>query len=178
MNTLLNFEAATSPEEPNYEDASSIEEENVTKKIIVKGARYGQGVFALKDLEEDTVLGRVRGLVTSEEDIDPDYCIHLAENLYMIPGPPFRFLNHSCEPNCELFVYEKDPLAKELGYSPLFVATTKEVTEGEELTIDYGWPAEFAIPCGCGAKNCRGWIVCEEELDLIPPQRQSKESNG
>lgn len=135
----------------------------VPDNIEVRPARFGQGVFAIRDLEDDEVVGRIRGLVTPEEDVDPDYCIQLEGDLYLIPAPPFRFLNHSCEPNCELFIYEHDPESEEIGYHPLYVATLREIAEGEELTIDYAWSADHAIPCGCGAPGCRGWIVAEEE---------------
>jgi hypothetical protein len=48
------------------------------------------------------------------------------------------------------------------------VETLRSIVAGEELTIDYGWPAEQAIPCGCGAEDCRGWVVAEEELHRLP----------
>ena len=38
---------------------------------------------------------------------------------------------------------------------------------GDELTIDYAWEAEAAIPCLCAAENCRGWIVAIEELHHV-----------
>ena len=40
-------------------------------------------------------------------------------------------------------------------------------SSGEELTIDYAWPANAAIVCRCGAGTCRGWIVSPEELSDV-----------
>ncbi len=45
------------------------------------------------------------------------------------------------------------------------------VHAGEELTIDYGWPAEVAIPCLCGSRHCRGWIVDPDEVELLSGER-------
>ena len=49
----------------------------------------------------------------------------------------------------------------------IWVETTRDVLPGEELTIDYSWPADRAMKCLCGAKTCRGWIVDPEELDEL-----------
>ena len=46
----------------------------------------------------------------------------------------------------------------------IWVETTRDIMPGEELTIDYSWPADRAMKCLCGAKTCRGWIVDPEEL--------------
>jgi hypothetical protein len=43
----------------------------------------------------------------------------------------------------------------------------RTIEPGEELTIDYAWPAEAAIPCACGAAGCRCWIVAAEELRVV-----------
>jgi len=49
----------------------------------------------------------------------------------------------------------------------IWVETTRDVMPGEELTIDYSWPADRAMKCLCGAKACRGWIVDPAELNEI-----------
>ena len=41
------------------------------------------------------------------------------------------------------------------------------IRSGEELTIDYAWSADWAIPCGCESRVCRGWIVAIEDLPLL-----------
>jgi SET domain-containing protein len=45
--------------------------------------------------------------------------------------------------------------------------TIRPINAGEELLIDYCWPADAAIPCRCGALGCRGWIVDPAERHLI-----------
>ncbi|MCL2304008.1 MAG: hypothetical protein FWC43_01545 [Planctomycetaceae bacterium] len=49
----------------------------------------------------------------------------------------------------------------------IWVETTRDILPGEELTIDYAWPADRAMKCLCGAKTCRGWIVDPEALDEL-----------
>jgi len=49
------------------------------------------------------------------------------------------------------------------------------IAPGEQLTIDYAWPAWAAVPCACGAPECRGWIVAKENCNSVPsalPQQQ------
>ena len=38
---------------------------------------------------------------------------------------------------------------------------------GEELTIDYGWEAEVAIPCACNSSRCRGWVVADQHVNKL-----------
>jgi SET domain-containing protein len=88
----------------------------------------------------------------------------------LVPKAPFRFLNHSCRPNCELFDWEDDKPDPKTGVKDLYLGVIRKVKAGAELTIDYSWPADFAIPCHCGSKKCRGYIVAEEELHLVEPE--------
>ncbi len=127
----------------------------------------GRGVFARRDLRAGTVLGEIDGVVLDVEPADPSYCMELPSGRVLEPEPPLRFLNHSCEPNCELFYWTDDAAA--LQEDRLWLQTIRAVTAGEELLIDYGWPATAAIPCRCGTAGCRGWIVDAEERHLLPP---------
>lgn len=49
----------------------------------------------------------------------------------------------------------------------IWVESLRDILPGEQLTIDYSWPAERAMRCACGSPNCRGWIVDPEELDEL-----------
>lgn len=50
----------------------------------------------------------------------------------------------------------------------LQVEAVRSIPKGDQITIDYAWPASMAIPCRCGSPGCRGWIVDPNELDRIP----------
>ena len=108
--------------------------------------------------------------VVESATYDSPFCMELGPGRALEPIGVFRFLNHSCDPNCELFFYV--PAARGNGRQRepadrLWLKSLRRIAIGEELTIDYAWPAERAIPCLCGAANCRGWIVASEETFQI-----------
>lgn len=109
-------------------------------------------------------MGRVAGAIVRGADYESDYCIDLGPELALEPGPPFRFANHSCEPNCR-FVVETAGAGGLVWFE-----TLRGIAAGEELTVDYAWPADQAIPCGCGSRKCRGWITRDGEA-WLPEQR-------
>ncbi len=135
--------------------------------VRVLHSSNGTGLFAYKSFSKGAVIGRVSGEIVDNDDHDPRYLMELDDDLLLNPGRPFRYLNHSCTPNCELFMWEDDEPDPEAGTRHLNVAATRSIKEGDELTIDYGWPAHFAVPCLCGSRQCRGWIVDEGELHLV-----------
>ncbi|MDR2761450.1 MAG: hypothetical protein LBB88_02470 [Planctomycetaceae bacterium] len=64
-------------------------------------------------------------------------------------------------------VIEYDPEFDDDVDSELWVETLRDIFPGEQLTIDYAWPADKLVKCLCGCKKCRGWIVAEDELELL-----------
>ncbi len=80
--------------------------------------------------------------LSSEEDLDGN-----------VESNPARWLNHSCAPNCEA----------ELLESRIWLVAKRLISQGEELTFDYGYDLdEFReYPCHCGAPNCFGYILAE-----------------
>jgi hypothetical protein len=99
---------------------------------------------------------------------DSSYCMALPSGKLLEPTAPLRFLNHSCDPNCELFYWEDEET--NLQEDRLWLQTIRPIVPGEQLLIDYCWPADAAIPCRCGAPTCRGWIVDPDEFHLLPTQ--------
>jgi hypothetical protein len=88
----------------------------------------------------------------------------LGGNRSLEPIAPFRYVNHSCDPNAELVGVEH------FRHGPtgqLMLEACRDIATGEEIAIDYAWRAEDAIPCHCSSQNCRGWIVALEELRNI-----------
>ena len=68
---------------------------------------------------------------------------------------------------CELLIWEfEDSQERQLS-----VHSIREISAGEELTIDYAWPADAAFHCLCGSKSCRGWIVSACELSEVEAAR-------
>jgi hypothetical protein len=91
------------------------------------------------------------------------------------PRAPFRYLNHCCEPNSQLFSFDCEYEDGTAAPPEIHVEAIADIPEGAELTIDYAWGADGAIKCLCGAAACRGWVVCPEELPTVL-KRQGKKS--
>ena len=82
-----------------------------------------------------------------------------------VPWNPARFLNHSCNPNCEV----------EIIRSRIWIYTLRYIKAGEELTYNYSYDFEDYEdrPCNCGAANCVGYMVAERFFDTVRLLRQS-----
>ncbi len=92
-----------------------------------------------------------------------------------VQGGMGRFINHSCEPNCET---QKWVVQGELAIG-LFAST--DVPAGSELTFDYNFEryGDKPMKCLCGSKGCRGMIggvqvkagcACRKSLKLSRAQ--------
>ena len=137
--------------------------------IRVGETHVGKGVFARRRLPAGIVLDEIHGEILDDHPEDSSYVMELPSSKLLEPSAPLRFVNHSCEPNCEIFYWEAEP--GEAQEDRLWMTTIRKIEPGEELLIDYSWPADAAIPCRCGTSACRGWIVDPAELHLIekPP---------
>ncbi len=72
-----------------------------------------------------------------------------------VNGGLAKYINHSCNPNCELVQWYVG------GLPHLCFFARKEITSGTELTFDYNWTKEKGkkrTECTCGETNCLGYI--------------------
>jgi hypothetical protein len=68
-----------------------------------------------------------------------------------------RYINHSCEPNCEALI--------DKGH--IYIYALRNIEEGEELVYDYAYErtqdmgpdSEALYVCRCGSPKCRGTIL-------------------
>lgn len=139
--------------------------------IFVRQTFSGRGVFAARSFETEELVCRIDGRVVPDDGCGSEYCMDFGDRTLLEPAEPYCFLNHSCEPNCELIVWEDEEAPLELC-----LHAVREIEPGEELTIDYAWPADSAIPCECRSQLCRGWIVAEQELPYLTRQKQDSAS--
>ncbi len=131
--------------------------------IQIRKTQVGKGLFATKTFRKSQTIGQMTGMVITDDNYDPDYVVDLGKAGVLEPSAPFRFLNHCCEPNACLIEYEGDATE-----SPtMWVEVLRSIRPGDQITIDYAWPADAAIPCLCGAKSCRGWVVGADELGKL-----------
>ncbi|XP_069704596.1 uncharacterized protein ash1 isoform X2 [Periplaneta americana] len=86
------------------------------------------------------------------------YCLNLDGGLVIDGhrmGGDGRFVNHSCEPNCEMQKWSVNGLFR------MALFALRDIQAHEELSYDYNFslfnPAE-GQPCKCGSVHCRGVI--------------------
>jgi uncharacterized protein len=124
----------------------------------------GRGLFFTDGLPAGTVVVRLGGRLVSSAELDalvrravadPDVpyvdtvTVYDDAHLVLPPNTPIHFGNHSC-----------DPTLWHVG--PYEVATRRDVTAGEEATIDYGTASGaegFRMACRCDAASCRGEVT-------------------
>ncbi|MCU1359158.1 MAG: nuclear protein [Ilumatobacteraceae bacterium] len=139
----------------------------VDDRVVVHASSIeGSGLFATADIRAGTTVLRLGGrLVTSaelddlfaaaEHDPDPVYIdtftIYEDAHVVLPPGTTAHFGNHSCDPS--------------LWHSgPYEFVTRRDVSAGDELTLDYGTISGadgFMMECACGARMCRGRITSD-----------------
>ncbi len=124
---------------------------------------HGTGAFARCLIEPGTRVIEYRGeLVSKAESLrrceaGNTFLFYFDEHQDLdgsVAWNPARFLNHSCDPNCE---------ARKEG-AQIWIVAVRAIRAGEEVTFDYGYDLEDYrdYPCHCGAANCRGYMVSEE----------------
>lgn len=76
-----------------------------------------------------------------------------------------RYLNHSCNPNSEIQIWESR------GECRVGIFSTRHINKGDEITIDYQFD-NFSEPikCYCGEKNCKGFIGKKPEEKKEKPK--------
>lgn len=132
--------------------------------VRVRNSSTGLGVFAAREFVEHEIIGIATGRIVVDSEYASEYCIEMDDTISLEPGPPFRFLNHCCDPNAELV---SDDIGADGSIPDLYVTALQRIAVDEEILIDYAWPYDYAVPCECKSPNCRGWIVAEEERHLI-----------
>jgi hypothetical protein len=107
------------------------------------------GLSKLKEYKNKTCTYLME--ISKKEVIDPTSKGNLA-----------RFINHSCEPNCETQKWHV------LGEICVGIFTLRDIQEGEELTFNYGFNILKTTfqKCLCGTKSCKGYlgIVSQNEV--------------
>ena len=133
---------------------------------------HGNGVFAAEKIPAGTLVCEYSGELISAEEAErraearsredpraPIYVFEIDENLCIdatdtaAEDNPARFINHSCEENCEAVWNARE--------RRLEIRALRDVESGEELSFDYGFGLVgfFEHPCRCGKKSCPGYIV-------------------
>jgi SET domain-containing protein len=163
---------------PRIESSPLIEARN--------SAIHGTGVYAVKPIKKGARIIEYIGERISHAEADRRYetkgvddghtFLFIASNRTVIDatdgGNDARFINHSCNPNCETVIEQ----------SRVFVEAIRSIKPGDELGYDYQltWdstdePEDLALyACRCGARKCRGTMLDREPMDKKKADERAK----
>ena len=140
--------------------------------IEVRNSRIqGRGVFAKRRIRKGQRIIEYIGERIDPEEVDRRYDDHSMDRHHTflfevdphttidgaVGGNESRFINHSCDPNCEAVDEE----------GRIFIFAVKNIQPGVELLYDYQFDLDEPLtealqkryPCHCGTRKCRGTIL-------------------
>jgi|SRR3989344_6900241 len=131
------------------------------KKFYVGESKiHNKGIFAEKNIRRGEVVGVIQGQKKFKVNrnlndalSNPDW-VGFEPHYWVDPIPPYKHLNHSCNPNVAI-----------LGTKTLIAL--KSIKKNHEITIDYSIieaDPRWYMKCVCGGKNCRGIIKSIRQL--------------
>ncbi|KTF95446.1 hypothetical protein cypCar_00018437 [Cyprinus carpio] len=129
----------------------------------------GWGIRTKQPLRSGQFIIEYLGEVVSEQEFrsrmmeqyfshSGHYCLNLDSGMVIDSyrmGNEARFVNHSCEPNCEMQKWSVN------GVYRVGLFALKDINSGTELTYDYNFHSfntEEQQVCKCGSEGCRGII--------------------
>lgn len=137
---------------------------------VKRSSIHNRGIFAAADIPNDTPIIEYVGekitkaestrrgdalLERSKKTGGAAVYVFTLNKKYDIDGAkglnPARYINHSCNPNCEAYIVR----------GRIWIYSLRKIKAGDELTYNYGFDADTwdDHPCRCGSPNCVGYIV-------------------
>ncbi|KAF7992681.1 hypothetical protein HCN44_005025 [Aphidius gifuensis] len=115
-----------------------------------------------------------RRLHRKKELRNENYYFLTIDNYRLIDAEPkgnlSRFMNHSCQPNCETQKWTVN------GDTRIGLFALRDISNNEELTFNYNLASdgETRKPCLCGASNCSGYIGLKVQKPQLTVIQQTK----
>lgn len=143
-----------------------------------KSTIHGNGMFAVAPLKKGERLIEYKGKRRTHAQVDKDDAgdvetghtfLFTLNDDYVIDanydGSDARWINHSCDPNCEAVIEEHD--GKDRRKDKVFIEAIRNIKPGEELAYNYGITLEERHTarlkkiweCRCGSKKCTGTML-------------------
>lgn len=140
--------------------------------VVRNSSIHGRGVFASRTIRKGQKVIEYRGDRTTWEvalerpDSDPDnphhtFFFETSEGVVIdanVRGNAARWINHSCDANCESFEYDD---------GRVFIEARRTIRAGVEITYDYRLSLDGRLSkrtlagyvCHCGTAACRGSLL-------------------
>jgi len=155
-------------------------------KIEVRNSPiHGRGVYAARSIAKGERVMEYRGEIISWKEADErppsdpndphhTFLFSLDDGKRVIDasqnGNDARWINHSCDPNCE---------TEESESGRVYIEALRDIARGEELNYDYCLIIEEKLTkklkrqylCLCGAAQCRGTMLA------VPKKKKQKKKN-
>lgn len=154
--------------------------------IVRKSTLHGNGVFAARDIPKETRIIEYTGKRITPRQADEMHPVNPEDPFHTFffstssgkiidggdGGNDSRWVNHSCEPNCET--------QEGRGGKRVYIYAIRDIRKGEELFYDYGLIMDGKITktlreqykCLCGAKTCRGTMLA------LPEKKKAKKKTA
>jgi SET domain-containing protein len=149
------------------------------RKIVArKSPIHGNGVFAVAPIRKGERVIEYKGRRRTHDDVDGDvggdvdsghtFLFTLNDDWVIdasYEGNDARWINHSCDPNCEAVIDEDED--GDTRQDRVFIEAIRDIAPGEELAYNYGITlAERHTPrlkkiwaCLCGSPRCTGTML-------------------
>lgn len=149
------------------------------RKIVArKSPIHGNGVFAVEKIRKGERIVQYKGKRRTHEEVDNDtggdvesghtFLFTLNDDWVIDAnhkGNDARWINHSCDPNCEAVIEEDE--GGNGKHDRVYIEAIRKIAPGEELTYNYGIVLaerhtarlKKIWACRCGAPGCTGTML-------------------
>ncbi|HET7268545.1 MAG TPA: SET domain-containing protein-lysine N-methyltransferase [Oleiagrimonas sp.] len=139
---------------------------------------HGNGVFAVAPIAKGETVIEYKGRLITHIQADREYgdgadtghtFLFTLNDSYIVDGNvdgnTARWINHSCDPNCEALIDEDED--GDPRHDKVLIEALRDIAPGEELTYNYGIVLDVAHTpkmkklwgCRCGSSNCTGTLL-------------------
>jgi SET domain-containing protein len=151
----------------------------MSSKFEVRRSKiHGSGVFAAKNIKKGEFIIEYKGLLRSHQEVDAAYdgedetghtfLFTLNEDFVVdanIKGNEARWINHSCDPNCDSEHVDAEDGDK--SKDRIEIKALRDIKTGEELSYNYGIrlserhtsKLKKLWACLCGSPKCSGTML-------------------
>jgi SET domain-containing protein len=151
----------------------------MTRRIVARRSPiHGNGVFAVEAIAKGEHVIEYKGTLMTDADADKMYgdggetghtFLFTLNDEYIIDanrkGNTARWINHSCDPNCQALIDESD--SGDPRKDKVVIEAIRKIKPGEELTYDYGIVLDMphtarlkkVWACRCGSSKCIGTML-------------------